>query len=298
MVKNKKSKWKKRILVLLFTAMVLFGTGLLFVREDWRFMITQEISAAFRNISFQEVSFSADELQTISIEELLSREDVQREDSLILVNAQSPIENRSFSLEEYKDSGLLMNSCILDHYSQLSAAVLENTGEKLYVNNSYRSREEQEEVFAEEGDEVSARPGESEHETGLALDVYVSGFAGTGFIKSKAGQFIATQGWKYGFIIRYPRWKTSQTGISYEPWHIRYLGEPHAKILYYKNWCLEEYYEHLEVGNFYLSENFFITRQSEQERIQLPKNATQIVLSDDNMGNWVITGTYETEKNV
>ncbi len=47
MVKNKKSKWKKRILVLLFTAMVLFGTGLLFVREDWRFMITQEISGRF-----------------------------------------------------------------------------------------------------------------------------------------------------------------------------------------------------------------------------------------------------------
>ena len=52
-------------------------------------------------------------------------------------------------------------------------------------------------------------------------------------------------------IIRYPEGKEDVTGIGFEPWHIRYVGIPHAKIMYRNNWTLEEYYENLEVGDFY-----------------------------------------------
>lgn len=290
---KKKTGMGKRIFFCVLAAVLVVGTGILLVRTDWRFTLVQQISAPFRQIEFQKLSLSPESLESVQAEEFLNREGIRKDDSLVLINSAHPVGDSRYSLEEYKDSGLLMNSCVVEDYAQLSAAVLENTGERLYVNNSYRSREEQVEVFEQEGSDVSAKPGESEHETGLAMDVYVYGLAGPGFLKSKAAQLIATEGWKYGFVIRYPQFKTSKTGISYEPWHIRYVGKPHAKILYYKNWCLEEYYEHLEVGRYYQSENYLITRQPEDTTLKIPLGLTEVTVSKDNMGNLVITGVYE-----
>ncbi|WP_434993750.1 D-alanyl-D-alanine carboxypeptidase family protein [Arthrobacter sp. Ld5] len=76
-------------------------------------------------------------------------------------------------------------------------------------------------------DLISARPGYSEHQTGLAIDIGNSNgacglqecFAGT-----PAGAWAAQNAWRYGFIIRYPRGQTSVTGYAYEPWHLRYVG--------------------------------------------------------------------------
>lgn len=266
--------------------------GALLIRQDWRFSLTQRVSALFRDIEWKQVEISDDELFSTTFAELRAREDVRVDESLVLVNADHPIREKNFSLEEYKDTGLLMNTCASQAYSQLSAAILEQTGQKLYINNSYRSKEEQEEVFAQEGSSTSARPGESEHETGLAMDVYVYGLAGPGFLKSKAGQFVASEGYQYGFIVRYPQGKSNKTGISYEPWHIRYVGSPHAEILYCKNWCLEEYFEHMKVGEFYRSGEYLITRQPKGKAIRFPKGMTDLTVSEDNMGNVVITGRY------
>ena len=288
----KKRKMGKKILFCVLAAVLIFGTGIFCIRYDWRFILTQQFSIPFRQVEFREISFSHTDLQPVRTEDFLNRGDVRIEQSLVLVNAEHPAEENSYSLEEYKDSGLLMNSCVLEPYSQLSRAVLNETGEQLYVNNSYRSRQEQEEVFAQEGSETSAQPGASEHETGLAMDVYVSGLAGPGFLKSQAAKYISAEGWKHGFIIRYPQFKTSKTGISYEPWHIRYVGKPHAQILYHKNWCLEEYYEHLPVGKYYISGEYLITRKPEGETLSLPATLSDVVVSEDNMGNLVITGHY------
>lgn len=290
---KQKRKFKAGIVVFCVTTFALLAAvGTFIFRSDWRFAISQQVSALFRNIEFRQVDFFPEQLETIELSDLMNRKDVQVGEALVLINAEHPTGNMTFSLEEYKDTGLLMNTCALQSYSELSAAVLEQTGEKLYVNNSYRSREEQEEVFAEEGSATAAKPGESEHETGLAMDVYVYGLAGPGFIKSGAGQFIASQGWKYGFIVRYPKDKTAKTGISYEPWHIRYVGKPHAQILYNKNWCLEDYFEHLEAGRFYYSGEYLITRQPKDGPVKLPIGITELSVSEDNMGNLVITGKY------
>lgn len=282
----------KTILFVAFAGLLVLGIGVLSIRSDWRFTLVQQLSIPFRQVEFRKIIPGQDALLTVRTEDFLNRQGVRQEQSLVLVNSEYPAVQGSYSLEEYKDSGLLMNSCVLENYSQLSQAVLDATGEKLYVNNSYRSRQEQEEVFAQEGSETSAKPGESEHETGLAMDVYVSGLAGPGFLKSEAAKYIATRGWEYGFVIRYPQFKTSKTGISYEPWHIRYVGKPHAKILYHKNWCLEEYYEHLEVGKYYISGEYLITRQPKGETLSLPSRLTDAVVSEDNMGNLVVTGKF------
>lgn len=95
-----------------------------------------------------------------------------------------------------------------------------------------------------EADKFSAKPGSSEHQTGLAVDVSASsvGYALT-------DDFDQTSEWKwlienmvdYGFILRYPKGKTDITGYMYEPWHFRYVGTEVAKIITDEKLALEEY---------------------------------------------------------
>ena len=89
-----------------------------------------------------------------------------------------------------------------------------------------------------EADRYSARPGHSEHQTGLAFDL---NSLEQSFENTKEGKWLAENCWKYGFIIRYPKGKESVTGYMYEPWHVRYLGKEVAKKVYESGKCLEEY---------------------------------------------------------
>lgn len=89
-----------------------------------------------------------------------------------------------------------------------------------------------------EADRYSARPGHSEHQTGLAFDL---NSLDQSFENTKEGKWLAENCWKYGFIIRYPKGKESVTGYMYEPWHVRYLGKEVAKKVYESGKCLEEY---------------------------------------------------------
>lgn len=87
-------------------------------------------------------------------------------------------------------------------------------------------------------DTFSARPGHSEHQTGLAFDV---GSIDDNYGNTAAGKWLANNCHKFGFIIRYPYGKQGITGYQYEPWHIRYLGNPLATNVYNSGLCLEEY---------------------------------------------------------
>jgi D-alanyl-D-alanine carboxypeptidase len=84
-------------------------------------------------------------------------------------------------------------------------------------------------------DSESARPGYSEHQTGLAVDVgNVNGSCEVRqcFGDSTAGKWVAANSYKYGYIVRYPQGLTAVTGYEYEPWHLRYVGEPLAAEMY------------------------------------------------------------------
>ena len=126
------------------------------------------------------------------------------------------------------------------------------------VNAGYRSIEYQQELFDERvyayrqegmtGTQARAKvrqtvadPGASEHHTGLAFDVAITGEAS--FAATQQSVWLAQHCWEYGFILRYPADKTSITGISYEPWHIRYVGTAHSLVMRDENLCLEEYIE-------------------------------------------------------
>ena len=119
-------------------------------------------------------------------------------------------------------------------------------GLNLYVSSGYRSYELQKSLYnryaARDGkaaaDRYSARPGHSEHQTGLAFDLNT---ITQSFANTAEGKWVAKNCWRYGFILRYPQGKEDKTGYMYEPWHLRYIGEDMAKQVYDSGLCLEEF---------------------------------------------------------
>lgn len=87
-------------------------------------------------------------------------------------------------------------------------------------------------------DTYSARPGHSEHETGLAYDI---GEIDNNYGETPAGTWLAQHAHEFGFIIRYPKGKEDITKYQYEPWHVRYVGTEHAAKIYEQDLTLEEY---------------------------------------------------------
>ena len=88
-----------------------------------------------------------------------------------------------------------------------------------------------------------AVPGYSEHQTGLAADIVTPAYQtlDSGFAETAAAKWMAAHAAEYGFILRYPKDKTEITGIAYEPWHFRYVGETAAREITDAGICLEEY---------------------------------------------------------
>ncbi|HOJ47380.1 MAG TPA: M15 family metallopeptidase [Bacillota bacterium] len=113
-----------------------------------------------------------------------------------------------------------------------------------YVNqhlSKFSSREECEKYV----ETFSARPGTSEHQTGLTCDMHNLPSAEVTFANTPEAKWLAENAHRFGFILRYPADKTEITGYSYEPWHFRFVGRKAATIMYENGWCLEEYYAHI-----------------------------------------------------
>ena len=92
-----------------------------------------------------------------------------------------------------------------------------------------------------------ALPGNSEHHTGLAVDILSNTDRnGDSFGKTLHSKWLKSNSWKYGYIVRYPEDKQVLTHTIYEPWHFRYLGQPFAAMMYHENLCLEELMGYLQ----------------------------------------------------
>ena len=153
------------------------------------------------------------------------------------------IVNKTYGLPEDYNPGL--DSEAESAFNTLSEAAA-NQGLDLYLSSGFRSYETQVRIYEsyvdsygkESADTFSARPGYSEHQTGLVIDVNTidDSFAGT-----PEAEWLAKHAHEYGFIIRYPKGKESITGYKYEPWHIRYLGVEKATEVYNSGLTLEEF---------------------------------------------------------
>lgn len=135
-------------------------------------------------------------------------------------------------------------------------AAAEKDGIKLWMTSGYRSYYDQQYIYnnyvkrdgQEEADTYSARPGHSEHQTGLAYDLNDLTWD---FGETPEGKWVAENCHKYGFILRYPKDKEEITGYVYEPWHIRYVGVEKAGEIYESGLCLEEF---LNITSVYADE--------------------------------------------
>lgn len=122
-------------------------------------------------------------------------------------------------------------------------------GYKIIAVSAYRSYSYQEKLYEhyvkekgyEYADKCSARPGHSEHQTGLSVDIMGSNNDYNLFGDSIEFNWVKENAYKYGFILRYPKGKEYITGFKYEPWHYRYV-EKISKYIYENNITLEEYF--------------------------------------------------------
>lgn len=131
-------------------------------------------------------------------------------------------------------------------------AKAQEAGIKLYARSGYRSYHTQLQLFnnysVKHGEEAanrySARAGQSEHQTGLAMDVTSDSVKlelQEKFGETEEGKWLSEHAHEFGFIIRYPKDMESVTGYIYEPWHIRYLGIELATKVYQSGLTYEEY---------------------------------------------------------
>lgn len=110
-------------------------------------------------------------------------------------------------------------------------------GLNLWAQSGYRSYDYQNDLYngyvkrkgKAAADTFSARPGHSEHQSGLAFDLNT---IDSSFKNTDEGKWVAKNAYLYGYILRYPEGKTNETGYIYEPWHIRYVGKELATALY------------------------------------------------------------------
>lgn len=136
---------------------------------------------------------------------------------------------------------------------EMFAACAAETGVKLKAVSGFRSYEKQSTLYSNKlervhgseakADEYVARPGASEHQLGLAMDVGQSGKVNLtdGFGKTTGGKWVREHCWEYGFILRYDEGWEDITGYKYEPWHVRYVGKENAAKIYENVMPLETY---------------------------------------------------------
>ena len=248
---------------------------------------------------------------------------------LILVNASHPYEfdnvptavapdisdsvyyNKTSSYAA-KDINVALNTTVIQALNRMMDDFYEIKGSRsVMINEGLRTREEQESILAQkiaelgEDQTIAAKPGYSEHHSGYAMDLllYENGIAAT-FTGEGEYSWFSENAHKYGFILRYPEGKEDITGISYESWHFRYVGVPHAEYIYKNGLALEEY---IEMLGFYPIES---AKLAETDSVSgdnyvvysaaVPSDGTQVpvpdgaageayTISGDNNGHVIIT---------
>lgn len=176
---------------------------------------------------------------------------------LILVNAEHPIQHmeRPVLAPAVPGSDILLDTRAAAMLSGLISRI--GAAGEIVPVSGWRSEAEQREIWdgsmRDSGEEFTrkyvALPGCSEHQTGLAIDLALRA-DNIDFIRPEfpydgvCGRFRALAA-DYGFVERYQSGKEGVTGIAAEPWHFRYVGRPHARIMCEMGLCLEEYVEYL-----------------------------------------------------
>lgn len=226
------------------------------MRKIVAIMIALCVCFAFSACGQADVSYSDKETEVV-----LRPEEIKQDIYLVLVNKENKLPDdwtdRIELKVEYNALGeeVWAEKVTLEHFDALREELLEQ-GIDIELDSAYRSVEEQQEIWDEwmavygkdYCERYLAKPGYSEHHTGLAIDIFV--IQKNNRIVRDNDDMIADIGdfaeihqllSKHGFILRYPDGKEDITGYSYEPWHLRYVGEDAARVISECGITLEEY---------------------------------------------------------
>lgn len=220
-----------------------------------------------------------------------------------VIKKESPADVYTYKSSDYVilDTSIDLNPTVITNLNTLFADYKAYCGKvNIMINAAWRSIEQQEAIFAEKGGDIAANPGYSEHHSGYALDIciYENG-KGRTFADEEPYVWIPQNCSKYGFIRRYPESKTALTGITYEPWHYRYVGIPHATYMTQNSLTLEEYIdllkqypfsaEHLTVTeNNTEYEIWYVPAANELTSVPVP-NDREYTLSGNNVDGFIVT---------
>lgn len=188
----------------------------------------------------------------------LKKENIFR-GNLLLVNAQNPLrdtDTRVLIPVSMQSPTVYMHRDAANALQMLLQKI--GAGDSVVPVSGYRSEEEQTAIYRDSCRENGktftrkyvALPNHSEHQTGLAIDVGLKqekiDFIRPAFLNSGICRAFRENAADFGFILRYPKAKETTTGIAHEPWHFRYVGHPHAKIMEENGLTLEEYIEFIK----------------------------------------------------
>ena len=180
----------------------------------------------------------------------------------VLINKDTPIKSYAPSVRQFGSDGPYVDKRIIDSLSSLVDAA-KKAGFEPYISVGYRSYSDQQQLFNEKASELSqngvytyeeaqqiaaeivAKPGTSDHQTGLAVDILDKEYEVLDYSKmdSKFFDWLDANCAQFGFIKRYPSNKKSVTGWD-EPWHYRYVGKEVAEFIMKNGMCLEEFAAH------------------------------------------------------
>ncbi|MGE6556570.1 M15 family metallopeptidase [Exiguobacterium artemiae] len=215
---------------------------------------------------------------------------------LVLINKQSEIQEDPRNLaaipNQTTNTTIEPNSLLQKHVGTALRQMMRRAGKvgvkHFQINSAYRSGKLQQRLYEAYGADFALPAGHSEHQTGLSVDI---GSTRGKMNQSKEGRWLAKNAHKFGFIIRYPKGKETVTGISFEPWHIRYVGLPHSTKMYEEDWALEEYIHYLEQDNSYqihIADRTYFVQYTKQRSIRIP-DTTQFQVSGTNKHGFIVT---------
>lgn len=258
-----------------------------------------------REVSINLIGTGGSVINTGSTTKIRVGKDQIYKGNLILVNKTYPVhkggmESDIVNLYEHQELldgfGLLNNQIrlpidLVQRFSDMVAGAAEDGVEHFLISSGYRDLAEQNELFWQKGSDYALPAGHSEHNLGLSLDI---GSSLGAMNEAPEGKWLKKNASDYGFILRYPKDKTKITGIQYEPWHFRYVGLPHSRIMQEKDFALEQYLdflrEHKSISVTVGDDRYeVIYRPIEEETtIQLPAGRDYEV-SGNNMDGVIVT---------
>ena len=212
----------------------------------------EEVGFAFKQADFTELNEENIILNPTNMLVLVNKEQALPSD---YIPDDLVIPNVEFSFTGEFERNFLREEAAVQ-LEQLFNDALEN-GIEVFAVSGYRSYDRQDTIYSnnikrwgeERTNAVSAVPGHSEHQTGLAMDI-TSRSVGLQltqeFGKVEEGIWIKENAHKHGFIIRYLEGKEEITGYEYEPWHLRYVGIDASTYIYENNLTLEEFFNEVQ----------------------------------------------------